>query len=208
MTRREALTRGLSTAGSVFILLRTRALAEARAQSVDPDFLRAWNEAQRAKPATIGPKARIAAPDEPGTPLVIQGQIFKADGATPAADVTVFAYQTDNKGIYNEPGQKPDWRLRGWARADRNGRYEFTTIRPAPYPGRAAAGHVHIGIEGTGIPRQTVRDLLFEGDPLLTAQELRESRDAGRFAFIRPVSTRGGIQYVELLSKPDGRFLF
>lgn len=170
--------------------------------------MRAWNEAQSAKPASIGPKGRIASADEPGTPLVVQGRIFKADGTTAAHGVTVFAYQTDNKGIYNEPGKRPEWRLRGWALTGSDGRYEFTTIRPAPYPNRPFAAHVHIGLEGGGIPRQTVRDLLFEADPLLSAQELRESREAGRFAFIRPVVTRGGIQYVELLSKPDGRFVF
>jgi len=202
MTRRDALALGLSSAGFLFLAARVHA------QSVDPDFLRAWNEAQRGKPATVSATGRIAPIGEPGTPLVIQGQVFKADGTTPAAGVTVFAYQTDSKGIYNESGKSPDWRLRGWAITDRGGRYEFTTIRPAPYPGRSIAAHVHIGIEGAGIPRQTVRDLLFEGDPLLTAAELRESREAGRFAFIRPVTTRGSVQYVELLSKPDGRFVF
>ena len=71
------------------------------------------------------------------------------------------------------------------------------TIRPAPYPSRNAAAHVHLVIEGPGVPRQ-FGGLLFEGDPLLTAAERRESATAGRFGMVRPVETRAGVQHVSL----------
>ena len=84
-----------------------------------------------------------------------------------------------------------------WAKTDAEGRFEFATIRPAPYPNRRTAAHVHLTIEGPGVPRQS-GGLTFEGDPLLTAEELRESAQAGRFGTVRPVQRRDGVEHVTL----------
>src|SRR5262249_59632880 len=113
--------------------------------------------------------ARIAPPGEPGTPLVIHGRVFRPDGRTPAPDVVVFAYHTDATGHYDVPSAGPhSWRLRGWVATDADGQFEFATIRPAPYPNNRAAAHVHLLLEGPGVPRQDA-GLLVEGEPVLTA---------------------------------------
>ena len=52
----------------------------------------------------------------------------------PVPGVDVFAYQTDQHGIYAAPGAADPWRLKGWAVTDAQGRFEFRTIRPAAYP--------------------------------------------------------------------------
>ena len=110
----------------------------------------------------------------------------------------MFAYHTDATGRYDVPSAAAhSWRLRGWVKTDADGRFEFTTIRPAPYPSRNTAAHVHLTIEGSGVPRQSA-GLMFEGDPLLTAAELEESRKAGRFGTVRPIENRDGMQHVTL----------
>jgi protocatechuate 3,4-dioxygenase beta subunit len=85
--------------------------------------------------------------------LVIHGRVFREDGRTPAPDILVFAYHTDARGHYDVPSSGPhSWRLRGWVKTDAQGRFQFTTIRPAPYPNRNTAAHVHFVIEGPASP--------------------------------------------------------
>jgi protocatechuate 3,4-dioxygenase beta subunit len=141
----------------------TVAMLDAR---VDPRFLRMWNDAQKRRPATLASQARIAPANEPGTPFVVHGQVVDAAGK-PAADVIVFAYHTDNRGVYAEDGAPDPWRLKGWARTDAEGRFEFRTIRPAPYPGGQVPAHTHATVATACCGRQFT-ELMFEGDPVLT----------------------------------------
>ena len=91
-------------------------------------------------PERLDWRTSIGAKDEPGEPLVVRGVIYQRDGKSPAPGVILYVYQTDATGHY-APG--PDQthgrrhgRLRGWMKTDADGRYEFRTIRPAPYPGQ------------------------------------------------------------------------
>jgi protocatechuate 3,4-dioxygenase beta subunit len=191
MDRRSFLT--AITVLAPLLTGRSRAFAEQ-----DVEFLRALERAQRDRPPVLTASARIAPAGEPGVPLVIHGRVFRSDGRTPAPDVVVFAYHTDATGHYDVPSAGPhSWRLRGWAKTDAEGRFEFATIRPAPYPNRRVAAHVHLSIDGPGVPRQD-GGLLFDGDPLLTAAEQEESAKAGSFGTVRPVEARGGVQHVTL----------
>lgn len=160
--------------------------ANALAQNVDPVWLRYWQEAQKGRPANIGWQARIAAPREPGTPLVVHGRVVAPEGR-PVPDVIVFAYQTDATGVYNRRGE-PGYRLRGWARTDRQGRFEFHTIRPAAYPTGTEPPHIHFTIEGPRLPRRWTRDLEFTRGTT--------------------VSTRNGVQHVDFTIRvaDEGRF--
>src|SRR5690242_2086385 len=75
--------------------------------------------------------------NEPGEPMIIEGTIYKKDGKTPASNVILYVYHTDAKGYYsNPPGQKEvvHGHLRGWIKTGPDGKYKFTSIRPAPYP--------------------------------------------------------------------------
>jgi len=136
----------------------------------------------------------IAGANEPGQPLVFAGQVFAADGVTPAPDVIVYAYQTDATGQYHNDASRIA-RLHGWAKTDAQGRFEFRTIRPAPYPGRSIAAHIHFHIYGGGYPLQWTNELLFADDPLLTPEQKQASAALGKFENIRPVtSAADGIQ--------------
>jgi protocatechuate 3,4-dioxygenase beta subunit len=125
----------------------------------------------------------IPAPGEPGEPLVVSGQVFQPDGRTLAPGVVVYVYHTDAKGLYNPQRGAPP-RLRGWMKTDAQGRYEYRTIRPAPYPGREIPAHVHTQLWGGGWPAQWNEDLLFADDPFLKEAERRRSASLGTFAFV------------------------
>jgi len=192
MKRRTFLVALPAVAGA----LGTAAWAEA-APAQDVEYLRAVERAQLSRPRTLTSRARIAPPSEPGTPLVITGRVFREDGRTAAAGFTVFAYHTDAQGIYDVPSHGPhSWRLKGWALTDADGRFEFTTIRPAPYPGRTQAAHVHVTFEGPGFPRRS-DGIQFADDSLVTPADREASTKAGRFGSVLAVTTKDGVQHVE-----------
>jgi protocatechuate 3,4-dioxygenase beta subunit len=137
-------------------------------------------------PADVSFSGTIAGPSEPGERLVISGQLFAPDGVTPAANVILYAYQTDASGEYRNDADRVA-RLHGWVKTDANGRFEFRTIRPGPYPNRSIAAHVHFHAWGNGYPLQWTEDLKFAGDPLLSSNDLSNSQALGDFANIRPV---------------------
>ena len=140
--------------------------------------------------ASLSWQARIAPADEPGEPMIVSGQVFDPSGREPVPGVVVYAYHTDIKGLYTPSGAQRPPRLHGWARTDADGRYEFRTIRPAPYPGGRSPAHVHFYVSGAGYPRQEAEELRFEGDRYLTAEIVDGARRLGRFGGVRPL-TRG-----------------
>ena len=130
--------RALTTATLVTLLA-----AGATAGAQDVQFIRALERAQQQRPAEVGTTARIAPPSEPGDPLIVSGRVVTASGS-PAAGVVVFAYQTDRGGLYDKPENGPhSWRLRGWARSDKDGAFTFETIRPGSYPNSNNPPHIH-----------------------------------------------------------------
>jgi protocatechuate 3,4-dioxygenase beta subunit len=171
-------------------------LVAASAVAQDVEWVRQWEQIQRGRPAAIGSVARIAPVNEPGTPLVIHGRVFKEDGVTPAPGVVVFAYHTDTTGVYNRNGAR-GYRLHRWAKTDKEGRFEFQTIRPGSYPRSRIPAHVHLTIDGPGLPRRWTDELRFENDPFITEAQRRASAAAGKFGAIRPVTVRNGVHHVD-----------
>lgn len=166
-------------------------------EAQDARWIRRYERAQEERPEKIGPVGRIAPASEPGTPMVIRGRVFGTDGVTAMPNVLVFAYQTDAGGLYHERG-RDGWRLKGWVRTDDEGRFEFRTIRPGSYPSGRTPAHVHLILEGPGVPRQWADGLQFADDPLLPEAERERARRSNHFAGTRPVEERNGVQYVEL----------
>lgn len=130
----------------------------------------------------------IVSKDEPGEPLVVSGTIYAADGRTPLEGVKLYVYQTDARGIYSDKpsrGGPPDPRLKGWMRTNREGRYEFRTIKPASYPGRTIPAHIHARASGAGHEERWIDDFLFEGDPFITDEmRARVASNPPRFSNI------------------------
>jgi protocatechuate 3,4-dioxygenase beta subunit len=110
-------------------------------------------------------KVTIAAKEEPGERLVVTGQVFGTDGKTPLAGASVYVYHTDAKGLYTpETNDNRNPRLRGYMRTDAQGRYEFSTIKPAPYPNNRIPAHIHYVVNAPG-HRERIFEIVFEGDP-------------------------------------------
>ena len=120
--------------------------------------------------ATLTATMHIAPPAEPGERLVITGRLLRADGRTPAAGVTLFAYQTNAKGRYVERDGKPHG-LSGRLRTDAQGRYRIETIRPGAYPGRTDPAHIHLVLEPSGTYIDTI---IFDDDPRTNAVRGRD----------------------------------
>ena len=122
----------------VTLLVTTTTLA-----AQDVEYIRAVERAQQQRPASLISTGRIAPASEPGSPLVVRGQLLNVDGA-PAAGAVVFAYQTDRGGLYDKRENGPhSWRLRGWVKTGVDGRFTFETIRPGSYPDSNNPPHIH-----------------------------------------------------------------
>lgn len=128
------------------------------------------------RPVKLAASARIAAAGEPGDPLVIEGTVRNA-AKRPVAGVIVYAYHTDAKGEYPEAkgANHRHGRLRAFARTGRDGRYRFTTIRPASYPvGDPPPQHVHMHVVEPGRCHYYIDDIVFTDDPRLTEEARRQ----------------------------------
>ncbi|HET7216516.1 MAG TPA: hypothetical protein VFJ02_00650 [Vicinamibacterales bacterium] len=174
----------------------------------DTEYVRALERAQATRPATVPSTARIAAENEPGTPLTIKGRLFAEDGKTAVRDAVIFAYHTDQTGLYDKAGSPThSWRLRGWARTSADGSFEFHTIRPGRYPGNKIPAHVHFTVF-SGSARFHAGELRFEDDDVVPARERDASRQEGMFGGVRPVRKEGSTEVVDfaIKLKPSERF--
>jgi protocatechuate 3,4-dioxygenase, beta subunit len=130
-------------------------------------------------PANLSWKTVVNSVDEQGEPLNISGTIYQPDGTTPAAGIVLFIYHTDATGYYNEKDDPGHPRIRGWMQTGTDGRYEFRTIKPAPYPHRTTPAHIHAHVYGAGYSERSIDDYWFEGDPFITAKELSRVNEQG-----------------------------
>lgn len=148
--------------------------------------------------------ATIAGGSEPGERLILTGTVFSRDGK-PREGVTVYAYHTDANGYYRKkPWGRP--RLRGWARTNAEGRYEFHTITPGPYPLRRNPAHIHMTIAVPGKVEWWIPELRFAGDSFLSNQETERETQRGTFASIRPLERQadGTLRCVRDIRLPQG----
>jgi protocatechuate 3,4-dioxygenase beta subunit len=133
----------------------------------------------------------IVSPDEPGEPLTISGTIYAPDGRTPLEGITLWVYHTDATGHYSPIGAGAHdnriTRLHGVMQTNREGHYEFHTIKPAPYPGHTNPAHIHAYVSGPDYPEYWIDSYLFEGDPFITDEDRRKA-GKGNFSSILKLS--------------------
>ncbi|WP_088280848.1 protocatechuate 3,4-dioxygenase [Ideonella sp. A 288] len=100
-----------------------------------------------------------------GQPAWLEGTVSDLAGQ-PVAGAVVEIWQCDVDGHYRHPGDgdraDPAFQAFGRVVVDRDGRYRFRTIRPAPYSGRTP--HIHVKVK---LARRTLLTTQFyvEGDP-------------------------------------------
>jgi protocatechuate 3,4-dioxygenase, beta subunit len=122
--------------------------------------------------------------NEAGPKLLLRGTVYLPDSKTPAPGVVVYAYHTDQKGIYAKKGSETGWGkrhgyIRGWVKTNNQGQYQFYTLKPAPYPGREAPAHIHITVKEPDKNEYWIDEVLFADDPLLTAANRNNTENRG-----------------------------
>ncbi len=122
--------------------------------------------------------------DEPGPKIEISGIIYHRDGKTPAKDVVLYIYHTDQQGIYAKKGNEKGWAkrhgyIRGWIKTDGKGFYKFYTLIPASYPNSNNPKHIHPTIKEPDFSEYWIEEFLFENDPLLPANAKTSSNPRG-----------------------------
>ena len=100
-----------------------------------------------------------------GQPAWLDGTVVDLAGV-PVQGAVVEIWQCDATGHYHHPGDggRADPAFQGFGRAvvDRDGRYRFRTIRPAPYSGRTP--HIHVKVRLDRMELLTTQ-LYVQGDP-------------------------------------------
>ena len=141
--------------------------------------------------------------NEAGPKMEVSGTIFKADGKTPARDVILYIYHTDQQGEYsNKSSNVQGWGrrhgyIRGWIKTGADGKYTFYTLRPAAYPGRQNPEHIHPVIKEPGYAPYWIDEYLFEDDPILTTKEKSNQQQRGGKGLLMPTRDKNGMQIVK-----------
>jgi protocatechuate 3,4-dioxygenase, beta subunit len=134
---------------------------------------------------------------EKGTKILITGKVFQIDGKTPAKDVTIYYWQTDNNGLYSFKSSqnkeaKRHGHLRGWVKTDQDGKYSIYTIRPAPYPNENIPAHIHTSIKESDIENEYyIDEFVFDDDRLLTGEKRKALENRGGSGILRVVDANG-----------------
>jgi protocatechuate 3,4-dioxygenase beta subunit len=124
-------------------------------------------------PAGAPSMGRVAPQGEAGRPLRVRGVVVDAAGK-PLPGVSLYIYQTDHEGYY---GVKPasdnrNPRLKLFLRSDARGEWAFDTVKPGSYPDSRVPPHIHFEVAGPG-QRTKIFEIVFEGDPFVTAEMRR-----------------------------------
>lgn len=151
-------------------------------------------------PETLSWRTTMAPEGEPGEPLILRGTVYQQDGTTPAPGVVVYAYQTNAEGAYaggtNESeSSRRHGRIRGWVKTGADGRYEFATIKPAPYPTITEPAHIHLVVLEPGRRSYWIDDVVFAGE-VRVDEEYRRSR-----------TNQGGDGIVQLQRRDNGTWI-
>ena len=136
--------------------------------------------------------------DQKGDPLAVTGAVRGLDGS-PLAGALIEVWHANAEGLYEnqEPDRQPEFNLRGRFRADAQGRFHFSTVRPKGYTlpsdgpvgqlmaalglGLERPAHIHFRISGEGFDTLTThifdrsdpaigRDAIFGVKPELMAE--------------------------------------
>lgn len=142
----------------------------------------------------------VTLPDfnDAGPKIEISGIVYQRDGMTPAKDVVIYVYHTDQTGVYPTKGNETGWGkrhgyIRGWVKTDKNGFYQIYTLKPAAYPNRKDPAHIHITIKEPDKNEYYIDEYLFVDDPLLPKQ--REANPRGGDGVVKLVDTEKNISH-------------
>ncbi len=137
-----------------------------------------------------------------GQKLLVTGIAYKIDGKTPAPNVIIYYWQTDNNGYYSpkkgmDEKAKRHGHIRGWVKTDENGKYSIYTIKPAPYPKDNIPAHIHTSIKEPNIDNEYyIDEFVFDDDKLLTGEKRKALENRGGSGILRVLNS-GNLQIAE-----------
>ncbi len=134
--------------------------------------------------------------------LILRGKIFQIDGITPAQNVIVYYWHTDEQGLYSSDNQTPEkagrhGKLRGWVKSDERGNYTIKTSRPAAYPNENIPQHIHLSIKEPNIANEYYADLYFDDDALYLGHKKKYGKADRTGTEILRILLDGKIQIAE-----------
>lgn len=114
--------------------------------------------------------------DHQGPKLKVSGIVYEKDGTTPAENVVLYIYHTNQNGIYPTKGDENGWAkrhgyIRGWVKTDNEGKYTFYTLKPGTYPSRNEPAHIHITVLEPNGKYYWIDSYYFSDDSLLTDKD-------------------------------------
>jgi protocatechuate 3,4-dioxygenase, alpha subunit len=118
-----------------------------------------------------------------GQQIRIVGTVFDGQGA-PVLDALVEIWQADSQGHFNHPADphaaEADPHFRGFGRSgtQREGRFEFITVKPGPTPGpngEPQAPYVDVRVFARGMLIHAVTRLYFADEPATATDPLLNS---------------------------------
>jgi protocatechuate 3,4-dioxygenase beta subunit len=142
-------------------------------------------------PKNIKPADTSVGWREKGQKLLVTGTVFKPGGKTPAPNIVIYYWHTDNNGFYSpktgmDEKAKRHGHIRGWVKTDENGKYSIYTIRPAPYPNRDIPAHIHTSIKEPIIDNEYyIDEFVFDDDKLLTGAKRKALENRGGSGILR-----------------------
>lgn len=153
----------------------------------DPETIELWSPAFGNRDVhTLESDLTIQGQHEPlGERIVVRGRILDGDGR-PVRHQLVEIWQANASGRYvHKRDQHPaplDPNFTGVGRtiSGDDGSYEFTTIKPAPYPWKNhhnawRPAHIHFSLFGTDFTQRMITQMYFPGDPLFSLDPIYQS---------------------------------
>ena len=120
-----------------------------------------------------------------GERISVTGRVLDGDGR-PVRNALIEIWQANAGGRYRHrwdrwPAQlDPNFSGAGRAVTDAEGRYEFVTIKPGPYPwgnhpNAWRPAHIHFSLLGSSFAQRLVTQMYFPGDPLFELDPIFQS---------------------------------
>lgn len=133
-----------------------------------------------------------------GQKIKISGTVYNVDGTTPAKNVIIYIYHTNQKGIYANKFNASNWErrhgyIRGWIKTGSDGRYTFFTLKPGIYPNRSVPAHIHITVLEPNGKYYWLNSYHFSGDDLLTGKETNPKSPRGGDAGLLTLKKEGNV---------------
>ncbi len=154
---------------------------------VDPETIELWSPAFGHQDVhALESDLTIQHNGEPlGERIIVRGRILDGDGR-PVRNQLVEIWQANSAGRYiHKRDQHPaplDPNFTGVGRCitTDDGFYEFTTIKPGPYPWKNhhnawRPAHIHFSLFGTDFTQRMITQMYFPGDPLFALDPIYQS---------------------------------